>query len=583
MPLSLDRSVAFMSRLSIRKKDGDIVPFQLNRSQQVFMSKLKEHEEKTGLAWAIVLKARRVGISTVAEGLINAHCFATPNARARIIAHKHDSAVALFDVAKMMRDSVAAKMPPGTQRLLEYPYTKGRLQIQTAGSSTTGRGLSLSAVHFSEAAYYEGDAQTLVSVLPAIPKKPGTLMIIESTANGKLGPGETFFQYWIGAMEGRNAFTPIFIPWTMDPDCSSDEELAADAPGDEDEEDLMSDGVTRGQIAWRRLTLETECKGLPEIFHQEYPRSWEEAFVSTGSPAFNEQERKQASACIRGPLRKQPISMMVVRREGDKSAWDYVKDEKGILIWEKPQKEPIKHKYYLGCDVARAKTDQSDYSSIIVWNGTTGHQAARYAARCEPIELANIVDMLGRDYNTAMVIIELTGGFGSWTQKQLRDVFHYPNIYRWKGSKDDSMPGRTMKHALGWETTYTSRKMLMAAFRESLRHGKIRIHDELLVAQIEAATYDEDWRWEVKAAHDDVLVSAMLCNIAMQQYPPAVRLGSKIIDPDIEAAKNDEGMEDDRKFRARFTLDPRWALRRHWRKVRSTRGSGSSRDRLAGI
>src|SRR5262249_40535745 len=154
------------------------------------------------------------------------------------------------------------------QRLLTYPHTHARLQIQTAGSATTGRGLSLSACHFSEAAYYEGDAQSLTSVLPAIPKKPGTLVVIESTANGKVGPGSTFFNLWIGAMEGRNAFEPVFIPWTADPDCVADESLAEDAPSDEEEEALVAAGATRAQLAWRRLTIETECQGLLEVFHQ---------------------------------------------------------------------------------------------------------------------------------------------------------------------------------------------------------------------------------------------------------------------------------------------------------------------------
>ena len=197
--MELARAEAFMNRLSIRRKDGDIIPFRLNHCQNVVLDTLKKKEKAEEPLWVIILKSRRVGISTLTEGLLTAHCFATPNARARIIAHKHNSSEALFEVAKRMRDSVRVSMPPGTQRALRYPYTDSILQIQTAGSTTSGRGLSLSAAHMSEAALYPGDAESLTSILPAVPRKPGTIVVIESTANGKLGDGKTFFDLWTAA------------------------------------------------------------------------------------------------------------------------------------------------------------------------------------------------------------------------------------------------------------------------------------------------------------------------------------------------------------------------------------------------
>jgi hypothetical protein len=572
--LKLDRAIAFMNRLAIRDKGGNIVPFVLNHSQHTTLDALKKKEVANEPLWCLILKARRVGISTLAEGLLTAHCFAEDNAQAMILAHKFKSAKALFGVAKRMRDSVRAWMPPGTQQLLKYPHTGSQLEVQTAGSTTSGRGLSLSAIHFSEAAYYPGNAESFTSLLPAVPQKPGTIVIVESTANGKSGDGQTFFDLWVAAIEGRNAFVPIFIPWTMDPDCIRDEEEAEDAPGDEEEEKLMASGVTRAQLAWRRMTIETECQGLVEKFHQEFPTTWEEAFISSGNPAFNEAERAYAAKFINPPFSIKPkATMMVVRDEKTPKHWTYTADRNGIVMWEKPI---VGHKYYLGADVARAKTNQSDYSAITIWNGTTGDQAARYAERVDPFKLADLIDMLARDYNNAMVTIELTGGFGSWTQKQVRDVYHYSNLYRWKGSKDDSMPGKTIKQALGWESTYASRKLMFSAMREMLRYQKIQVYDPQLLAQIEAATYDEDWRWELEIGHDDILVSAMLAVISIQQYPPPRRLLSRVLDPERKAAEKDQT---DRAFEPIFQLDPRWTLKRHWARVRK----GPKHDRLAGI
>src|SRR6202035_5728289 len=127
------------------------------------------------------------------------------------------------------------------------------------------------------------------------------------------------------------------------------------------------------------------------------------------------------------------------------------------------------------------------YSSLTIFNGTTGDQAARLVGRIDPVQLADQIDMIARLYNNALVTIELTGGFGMWTQKTLRDIYHYSNLYRWHGGKDDSLPDKGVKQAMGWTTTYDSRKLLFSAFREALRYEKVRIYDPKLLTQIQSA------------------------------------------------------------------------------------------------
>jgi hypothetical protein len=588
-----------MNRMRIRNKDGEIVPFRLNRAQLRFAGTLKKREAAGEPMWAIVLKARRVGISTFSEGLLTAHCLSTPNARAMILAHKFKSSEVLFDIARRMRESVAEGriwMPPGTLRHLNYPGSGGHLAIQTAGSTTSGRGMSLSAIHFSEAAFYPGNAESLTSLLPAVPKKPGTIVIIESTANGKEGDGATFYKLWMAAIEGRNDFTPVFIPWTEDPDCVGNPLLAEDAPMDDEEEELMQAGVTKAQLSWRRMTIESECQGSEDIFHQEYPGTWQEAFIGTGRPGFNRQELKNAAKYINPPRTVKPIATLRLDRDLVSDRTLFTPDKKrGMVMWEKPRcgDDPDRpkpathsdtpcsrcHRYYIGADVARSADEHSDYSALTIFNGTTGDQAARLSGRIDPVQLADQIEMIGTLYNNAMVVIELTGGLGMWTQKTLRDVWHYPNIYRWKSGKDDSLPGKGVKQALGWTTTYDSRKLLFSAFREALRYEKIRIYDPILLAQIEAAYYDEDGRWELDIGHDDVLVSAMLSWIAVMQYPPAKHLKSRVADPEVEAANRAMDDEDLPVPISRIQPDVQNALRRHFRLVRRER----QEDRLAGI
>jgi hypothetical protein len=523
--LNLDRVEQIIPKFKIRDKRGFIVPLNPNPSQVLALKIMREAQQKGKPLWVIILKARRAGMSTLAEALLNCHCLTYPNARAKIIAHQRESAEALFEVARRMKESIPVRMPKGTKRVLVYPHKKGMslLDHATAGSVSGGRGLSLSACHFSEASRFGGEAGSFTSLLPAVPYKEDTMVIVESTANGKIGDGQTFYEMWCDALEGRNEFVPIFIPWTIDPECTRDASEAEDAPVDEEEEELLAEGITLGQLAWRRMTMRMNCQGLPDLFRQEYPHSWQEAFIESGNPAFNRSERHWAAKNVVKPK----SILMPIRHPNGTTAWR--KDKKGLWVWETPQ---AGSKYYLGCDVARGGTDgkyQGDYSAICVWNGTTGEHAASFAERIGPEELADIIDIVGRYYNRAMVTVELTGGFGQWTQKILRDMYHYPNLYRWKG-KDDAMPGKSPRPLLGWDTNYATRRMMFTAFRSALMDHRVIVRDERLVVQIESATYEEGYRWELEEGYDDLLVASMVAWIAREQYPPPRdTLGVKVL------------------------------------------------------
>jgi hypothetical protein len=587
--VDFDRTVRAMQRFTIVNKARTEVSFRFNASQKMALQILRRQYEKDGMIRAIMLKARRVGMSTLTEGLLNVHCFATPNAKAMILAHLFDSSLELFGIAKRMRDSVGnghVWMPPGTQKSMYYPGTRSNLSVRTAGSKGGGRSMALSAIHFSEAAHYPETAESFTSILPALPHKPGTICIIESTANGKSGDGETFYKYWLGAMQGTNAFVPIFIPWTMDPECVRDPEEAEDAPIDEEEADLLGMGVTKAQLAWRRMTLETESQGLIDKFHQEYPISWQQAFISSGNPAFNPKELEYAGRFVTPPLADKflPRAKLEFSRAADNHKEIlFTPNESGVTVWESPKKG---HHYYLGADVARAESDRSDYSAFTLINGTTGDWAARYFGRVDPFKLADMVDMVGRTYNNAMVIMEVNS-MGAYSQKQLRDIYHYPKIYRWKGGRDDSAPGKRMNPALGWVTTGDSRRMMFASFRAGLRYEKFQIFDPVLFAQCDAATYDDAGRWELEVGHDDVLVSAMLAWVACEQYPPPRHIGSKTLSLELEEYDEDESF--DPMKQTEFMLaqapvghqpDVNERMRRHYEWVRREK---KSTDRLAGI
>jgi hypothetical protein len=531
--MNLDRARALLSKLVVKHRDTNLsVPFVLNPNQHKCHEILKQHYAQHGSIRAIILKARRVGMSSYIDGLAFAHCLARPQAHAEIVAHLKDVAdKGLFRVPKDLGVYLNDKFS-GTcdvrARSIIFAHGAGNsnLDIATAGSVGAGRGLTLTFLHLSEAAQYPGQ-DSFLSILPAVSKAPDTIIALESTAFGRTGIGETFYEYWQSANRTGskwNGFVPIFLSWLDDPACHRPESEAEDAPATDFEKDLMQKpfNATRGQIAWMRMVLEGECRGSELMFSQEYPWTPEVAFVATGDPAFTTAEIHYAVSTKKAPLARGSFARVDGRPK-------FVKNQKGkVYIWE----YPIPHcHYYIGVDCARGIEQETgrasgDFAAYVVLNGTTGDVAARFSDWVNPVEMADDVDKAGRYYNNAMMNIELTGNLGLWCQQVLRDhPYMYPNWYVWKG-KDDKQPGKSKSHALGFETQSRTRDLLFSTFRGKLHDGMknhpggLSLKDEELIRQMDLMTMATGMRWEVEHGHDDVFMAGCLAVIACNQYPP---------------------------------------------------------------
>jgi hypothetical protein len=546
--MNLNHATQLLSRLPIKDRDsGRTVRFHLNANQSKAMSMIEEQYATTGMVRCIILKARRVGMSSLMDALGLCHCLARPQAHAKIVAHLQSTAEGLFRVP---RDLVGG-LPYGntvvdvrTRRIIvPHPDGDSILDISTAGSVIGGRGLTLSFVHLSEAAFFPGE-DSFLSLLPAVSDGHGTFIAIESTANGRVGPGKAFYEFWNSAVAGKNGYIPIFLPWLDDPACRRPEAEAADAPANDRERVLMRDfHADRSQIAWYRRTLEDKCQGIGSKMDQEYPHTPEVAFIATGDPAFPPEEiiyvRSTAEKpAARGRIRfDQAVNRCVFEPNRGSP----------LHIWRHPAPA---HHYYIGADAATGlgQSDDSlaeysvgDFAAYVVFDGTTGEQCARYAERIHPEYLAEQLDLVGRYYNKAMVNIELTGNLGRHALKVLRDHLGYQNFYLWKG-KDDRAPGRKVGMPLiGWETTTASRRKLFDTFRAGIRSGMrdeeggLTIYDEAIVQQMDNCTFSEGFRWEIEYGHDDIIFAAMLAVIAISQWPPP-RVTNRSRKPDIDEA-----------------------------------------------
>lgn len=531
MPLDLQHVERFFSKLNIRDRDdGTFIPFALRQQQREVFHLAEQHLARRRRLFMIFLKARRIGLSTLATGIGQAHCIAHPGSLARCIAQNAEVAAANFAMACSFREDCRDLYPGAskpTKKTLIWPHSDGpdsQFTHHTAATVHGQRGLTSSFLHLTEAAFYPYEG-AFTSLMNTVSKDPNNVVLIETTANGLEGPGEAYYQAWEAAIAGDNEFLPIFLPWWDDPAYQLPEEFAADAPRDEYEKFLMNDvkhwktgkkvKVTKSQIAWFRETLSTKCEGIIEKWRQEYPSDPTEAFIATGNPAFTVEEMQFAENCV---VRNPPWRGRCVLTADGKHGEIQKSMDGPLCLYETPQKG---HHYFIGVDSARGEESTmtpGDYAALVAWNAETGDLAAKYAARVSPEELATIAAALGYYFNGAMLNVELNN-IGYVTMRELRDRLYYPNQYIWKG-RDDRVDRSKQGVAYGFETSDRYRKMMFAMFRMSLYKKEVVPKDRTFVDQMKKAKLEMGWRWNVAVGNDDILMAGFLGWIAKEQNHP---------------------------------------------------------------
>lgn len=490
----------------IRDKAGRLVPMRFSPTQEV----LWEHtaprldavvpDPRTGelvqgdKIWQIVLKARQTYATTFYENLVFTRTTERANTNSLLIGNDLFTAGAIFEIAKRFYEHLPLpKLKPSRVKEIEFPFSAGpsRLRVVSAGSMGKGRGTTQTCIHASEVAFWPRP-EVLLGVFQAMPNLPDTIWVLESTANGLVGPGQAFYEQWKAAIDGRSELEPIFIPWFTLPEYRRDPPVPEDE-WDDDEKLLVSNfGVDGRALRWRRLTLDTQCEGSLDKFHQEYPSTPEEAFVFSGLPAFDHQAVLAQQKNIRRPI-----------KVGVMSNHQFQPSPKGwIHVWQ----EPTDHPYVIGVDTAEG-LEGGDYSCAQVIDMKTLEQVAIMHGTISPWDTAAQVVQLAAWYNHALVCVEVQGT-GHAVQDYLIRVHNYPNLHMWRGKSDQIR--HTNFRLYGWETTSYSRPLLIEAGRRAINSRLITIHDRSTLDEISKFSRSDTGRYAAEAGHDDRVLALLL-------------------------------------------------------------------------
>lgn len=493
------------SCLKIKTKSGTVVPFRLNDAQRKLYAVAKRQQDAGKPVRLIILKARQLGFSTLTEGLIFHACATRRNVNALIVAHREDATANLFRMSKLFYDELPAPVKPmlrasNAQELVfenpsklrsereAKPGLRSRIRCATAGGRGIGRSDTLQCVHLSEYAFWpdgaDGKASTLAGILQAVPSLPGTMVVIESTANGF----EDFKERWDAAVAGENDFEPVFFAWFENPDYSMPV-----VPGTEwtpEERDLKAAyQLTDGQLQWRRWCIANNCGGSLDMFRQEYPASPGEAFLHSGTGVFDNEQ-----IVLRLERLPEPAG------RGEFADGEWTESETGaITLYELPE-EGVP--YVLGGDTAG---EGSDYFTAIVIDNVSGRIVAKLRQKYSEPEYVRQIYALGRFYNDALVAIETN--FSTYPVMKLQEM-EYPNQY--SREREDTYT-RQMKKSYGFRTDRQSRPRAIANLVEVFSSHPEWFTDRELLEEMLTFCYNEDHRPEALAGkHDDLVMGAAI-------------------------------------------------------------------------
>ena len=497
---------AYIERcLWIKNKAGQLQRLKLNPPQEKLYRIVREQAHAKKPVRIIILKARQEGFSTLTEALLF-HATATQfNREALIVAHREDATANLFRMSKRYYELLDEPLKPmlkasNAQELVfenpsknpkerkERPGLRSRIRCVTAGGRGIGRSDTLQFVHISEYAFWPegagGKSETLLGILQAVPAESGTMVIIESTANGF----DDFKNMWDRAVTGESDFIPMFFAWFENPEYRR--AVPPDTAWTTEELELKERySLEDEQLAWRRWCIANNCGGDVRKFHQEYPSNPEEAFLHSGEGVFdNEAVQRQMERCGEPSMRGHFVDGSFT----ESSAGE-------IAVYAKPiEGRP----YVLGGDTAG---EGSDWFTGIVIDNVSGEIAAVLHRQYSEPEYTRQMFDLGRWYNDALMGVEVN--YSTYPNAKLQEM-GYPRLY--VREREDTYT-KQLRESYGFRTDRNTRPRIIANLVETFEAHPEWFTDKELLREMLRFVYNEDHRPEAMAGeHDDLVMGTAI-------------------------------------------------------------------------
>jgi hypothetical protein len=289
----------------IRNKAGEISPIKLNAAQRKFLAKVMRRWRNGDPARVVILKPRQTGFSTVVELLIFYMTVTNTFRRGCVIAHKNQISTKILNMFH-----TALKFVPydlSTKHRTRYEVVFGdpiasSVDVDSAESDEPGHGDTVQYLHLTEVSRWKDATRKAKGVMQTVPDLPMTLIVWESTANGAEGYFYELFNEAKDVENPANRMDAVFVAWYEHAEYTTTNasqeaiDQVMKTLTDEEEVLLQRKYFVRGegwrqvsveQLIWRRNTIVDKCGGSLDDFHEQYPSTDMEAFLSSGRPVFS--------------------------------------------------------------------------------------------------------------------------------------------------------------------------------------------------------------------------------------------------------------------------------------------------------
>jgi hypothetical protein len=212
------------------------------------------------------------------------------------------------------------------------------------------------------------------------------------------------------------------------------------------------------------------------------------------------QETKSFNATLVGD-----ITQDVNQRLRKVKSTDPVKIQAGagpLTVFRPPVRGEKPHRYVVGVDSSSGRGE--DWTAMQVVDCDTFEQAAELQLKVPPAEAAEWAYRLGRVYNDALIVCEVTGGWGFAVDQKLREM-RYPKPYT-RRIVDRLTSKFTDK--LGFDTTSKSRPLILSELEEAIRDREFGLYSLRTLNELSSFVWSEKGKAEAQpGAHDDLVMS----------------------------------------------------------------------------
>ncbi len=508
--------------LTIKTKADALRKLELNPVQRIILGIIEKQARSGKPVRALILKARQMGVTTLIEALFYALTSQREGVNSLVIADDVKGSNYIFEMQKTFHEFLDGYLKPviehSNEKKLSFEGIKSQVLIDTAENKNAGRKYTIRYCHLSEAAFFPDLEAVMLGLSQAVSNRPGTMIIMETTANGV---SNAFYDRWCKAVEGNSDWVPVFIPWfemleyrmpLMNGEFYSIEDVSGRTKFLEEENNLKKrHGLSDEQLNWRRWCIVNNCNGDVDKFSHEYPSSWEEAFLASGSLYFDRDRLavEAVKAADKGGARIGEI----VKMDG-KYVFRLCEDGR-FRVYEMPGDAEVSQ-YCIGADAAEGLPHGDDAAAVVL-NKKTNVVVCAYNVCCDTEEFSEDLYKMGSFYNMAMIAPE-NKGYGSSVCRNLYKV--YGNIFR---KIIDKTGVRNVTDELGWNTNSVTRGQMLMQLKEEFKEGAVIVRDKEILAQMRTfINHPKKKRPEADKGKKDDLVFALAIAVMVRTYYPYV-------------------------------------------------------------